>query len=176
MLDVVDFAVVRERVISHPKPPVRARLVERQDGTVIRTASVMYDGDDLWYVDDGHRIELNKTREVALLVDENALMRIAGNVAANSWAKSMLAGHLLVGLDAPPSPSAEAPRARGRVVAVESVNGYECWVADIEGLKADQDVTFRLWVEPNAGFVIRLMREDIGASVDAEDLVIGTRG
>ena len=67
------------------------------------------------------------------------------------------------------------PRARGRVVGIEIANAYECWVVDVDGLKADSEATFRLWVEPSAGFVIRLRRQEMDVSVDAEELVIGRR-
>ncbi|MEX2558030.1 MAG: hypothetical protein WEB06_20655 [Actinomycetota bacterium] len=175
MLEPVDFAAVRDRMISHPKPPVRARLVERNQGQVVRVASVVYDGEGFWYIDDGAAIELNSTGKFAVMVDGGDVIRHSGNVAANSWVKSMLAGHRLVGLDAHPFLQSKMADERGRIVGVEVVNGYECWVADVMGLKADQGVTFRLWVEPTAGFVVRLRRGDIDASVDAEEMTIGTR-
>ena len=173
MLEAVEFWGIRERLISRPKPPVRARIIERENGRITRAATVLYDGEDLWYIDDGTRIELNSTGRFAVLVEGGEVIRRDGNVAANNWAKQMLAGHLISGLDAPPSPNLEWPRARGNVAGVEIANAYECWIIDVDGLKADQEVQFRLWVEPSAGFVIRLRRQDLDVSVDAEELVIG---
>jgi hypothetical protein len=44
-----------------PEPPVACRVIELESGSVRRTATVLFDGLQGWYIDDGSRVEVRSS-------------------------------------------------------------------------------------------------------------------
>jgi hypothetical protein len=52
--------------MQSPKPPIACRVVELDGGSVRRTATVLFDGLQGWYIDDGARVEVRSSDESVL--------------------------------------------------------------------------------------------------------------
>jgi hypothetical protein len=159
------FDRIRGLIESH-KPPLACRVVETRDGEVVRSASVIFDGINGWYVDDGERVELRAGEDRATFVEDGIVERIGPGMVVSSanWVKSAIDGRRFAHLD----------RASGAVVGREDVDGRACWVVDVEGLRAREDVVFRLHVDQGTGVIVRMARDDTGEVLRVEDLVLGT--
>jgi hypothetical protein len=159
------FERVRGLIESH-KPPLSCRVVETRENEIVRSAIVIFDGINGWYIDDGERVELRASEDRVTFVEHGAVERIGPGMVASSgnWVKSVIDGRRIAYLD----------RATGEVVGREEVGGRSCWVVDVEGLKRDADIVFRLHVDEETGIVVRMAREDLGEVLRVEDLVLGS--
>lgn len=156
-----------KRLIASKKPPLAARLVERRDGAVHREASVVFDGINAWFVDDGHRIELRATEDRVTYVEEGAVERIGPGMVAtsNNWVKSAVDGRRTAHLD----------RATGEVLGPDEILGRACWLVRAHGLKQNApEASFLLHVDAETGVVMRTAREDADVVLDVEELLLGT--
>jgi hypothetical protein len=159
------FDRVRGLIESH-KPPLACRVIETRGEDVVRSAFVVFDGINGWYIDDGGRIELRAAEDRVTFVENGAVERIGPGVLASSanWVKTAIDGRRIAYLD----------RASGVVAGRVDVAGRSCWVVDVEGLKGDVDAPFRLHVDEETGIILRMTRNDIGEVLRIEDLVLGT--
>jgi hypothetical protein len=107
------FDEVREQMRS-PKPPVACRVVEFDHGEVRRSATVLFDGLQGWYIDDGTQVEVRGSDECVLFDSDGTLERVGpglGYVHSNAWAKTPIEPRRML-LD----------EARGRVLRRDEVN------------------------------------------------------
>jgi hypothetical protein len=163
---VPSFEQVKALIASR-KPPLAARLVERRDGVVHREASVVFDGVNGWFVDDGRRIELRATEDRVTYVEEGTVERIGPGMVAtsNNWVKSAIDGRRTAHLD----------RADGEVLGPDEILGRACWLVRARGLKQDvPEAVFLLHVETETGVILRTAREDADVVLDVEELLLGT--
>jgi hypothetical protein len=73
------------------KPPIACRVVELDGVTPRRTAAVLFDGLQGWYIDDGARAEVRSSNESALCDSGGKLQRVGpgvGGVHSNGWVKT----------------------------------------------------------------------------------------
>ncbi|MGZ4108480.1 MAG: hypothetical protein ACXVP7_02215 [Actinomycetota bacterium] len=160
------FDRIRGLIESH-KPPLACRVIETRGDEVVRSASVVFDGINGWYIDDGERIELRAAEDRVTFVENGAVERIGPGMVASSanWVKSAIDGRRIAYLD-------QASRV---VAGREEVGGRSCWVVvDVEGLKRGGDGPFRLHVDEETGIILRMSRDDVGEVLRIEDLVLGT--
>ena len=155
-----------KRLIAARKPPLAARVVERRDGEVAREASVVFDGINAWFVDDGSRIELRAAEDRSVFVEEGSVERIGPGMVAssNNWVKSLIDGRRLAYLD----------RATGEVLGPDELFERPCWLVHAEGLRSDEDAVFLLHVDRETGVILRTAREDLDLVVDVEELMLGS--
>lgn len=164
MADTPTWTQLKELIGSHPKPPLRARVVET--GTTQREATVLFDGAETWYIDDGSRIELTSSESTTILDDHRfETMRGFGGVDSNSWVKLLVQGRLAAYLD----------DSTGRIIGNEDLDGRPCWIADVSGLRPDDpDSEFRHWVDAETGLILRVARlDDVDAQIQLHDLTFG---
>jgi hypothetical protein len=159
------FEEIRALIASR-KPPLAARVVERTDGGVTREASVVFDGINAWFIDDGARIELRAAEDRVVFVEEGRLERIGPGMVAssNNWVKAAIDGRRLAYLD----------RAVGEVLGPDELSGRACWLVRAERLRADEGVVALLHVDRDTGIVMRTAREDTDVTLDVEELMLGT--
>jgi hypothetical protein len=159
------FDRIRGLIESH-KPPLACRVVELADGEVRRSASVIFDGINGWYIDDGSRIELRAAEDRATFVENGAVERVGPGmvVSSGNWVKAAIDGRRIANLDG----------SSGSVVGRETIDERPCWIVDVEGLKARDDAVLRLRVDEETGVIVRMAREDRGEVLRVEDLVLGT--
>jgi hypothetical protein len=159
------FDRIRGLIESH-KPPVACRAIETRGDEVVRSAFVVFDGINGWYVDDGERIELRAAEDRVTFVENGAVERIGPGMVASSanWVKSAIDGRRIAYLD----------RASGVVAGRADVAGRPCWVVDVDGLKRGVDASFRLHVDEETGIILRMARDDVGEVLRIVDLVLGT--
>ena len=162
---VPTFDQVR-RLIASRKPPLAARVVERTDGAVTREASVVFDGINGWFIDDGSRIELRAAEDRVVYVEEGSVERVGPGMVAssNNWVKSAIDGRRMAYLD----------RAEGEVLGADGFAGRACWLVRATGLRADEDAVFLLHVDRQSGVLMRTAREDVDTVLDIEELLLGT--
>jgi hypothetical protein len=149
MSDLPTWEHLRDLISSYPKPPLRCRAVEYQGETPIRSASVVHDGYEGWYIDDGTRVELNTGRS-AVFIERGKIRQVAGGAHANGWVKPLIQGKLIAYLY----------QGAGDVVGREVFESRPCLVADIEGLRRDEDSRFRFWVDEATGIILQEARLD----------------
>ena len=158
------FDELRELMMSR-KPPLTARVVQQRAVEPDRAASVIYDGLNAWYIDDGTSVELRPAEDRAVLVEAGVAERFGPrmNVYAHGWVK--------VAID--PRRMAELEDATGSILGREPALGRDCWIATVAGLKSDEEVELRLHVE--TGVVVRIAREDLpGEVLEVRELRLGT--
>jgi hypothetical protein len=86
MVDRISLLMMRS-----PKPPIACRVVEIDGGSVRRTAMVLFDRLQGWYIDDGVRVEVRSSDESVLFDSEGNLQRVGprvGGVHSNGWVKT----------------------------------------------------------------------------------------
>jgi hypothetical protein len=171
--DRLDLTALRELIISRPKPPLRARVVEFDGDKVSRAAEVLFDGVEGWYIDDGSRQELNLGTS-AVTLSEDVLTAYSGHVHANAWVKPLFAGHLMTAFEAPPS---QVPsRITGEVAGRDILLGRPCHIAELKGMKdLDDETVFRMWVDEAHGFVLRMQRAGSAMRLEVAELIVGSR-
>jgi hypothetical protein len=155
-----------KRLIAAKKPPLAARVVERKDGEVVREASVVFDGINAWFVDDGSRIELRAGEDRAVFVEEGSVERVGPGmvVSSNNWVKAPIDGRRMAYLD----------RAEGEVLGPDDLFERSCWLVRATGLRADEGASFLLHVDTETGVILREAREDLDTMLDVEELMLGT--
>lgn len=156
-----------KRLIASRKPPLFARLVERRGGRAHRQATVIHDGINAWYVDDGERLELRAAEDRATFVERGTVERIGPGMVAtsNNWVKSAIDGRRAAYLD----------RATGEVLGADEVLGRSCWLVRAEGLKQNvPEAVFLLHVDAETGVLLRTAREDRDDVLEVEDVVFGS--
>ena len=154
-------------LITSKKPPLAAHLIERKDGAPVREASVVFDGINGWFVDDGTRVEVRAAEDRVVFVEEGSVERIGPGMVAssNNWVKSALDGRRMAYLDA----------AEGEVLGPDELAGRGCWVVRATGLKGnDENAVFLLHVDAQTGIVLRTAREDVDGTLDVDELMLGT--
>jgi hypothetical protein len=153
------------RLVTSRKPPLAARVVDRRDGEVMREASVVFDGINAWFIDDGSRIELRAAEDRVVYVEEGSIERIGpGMVAAsNAWVKTALDGRRMA-----------FDQAEGEVLGRDDVAGRRCWLVRVDGLKRNDPATFLLHVDAETGVVMRTAREEADVVLDVEELMLGS--
>jgi len=152
-------------LVGSRKPPLAARVVERTDGETTRQASVVFDGINAWFIDDGERIELRAAEDRVVYVEEGSVERVGPGMVAssNNWVKTAIDGRRMAYLD----------RAEGEVLGTDVAAGRECWLVRATGLKSDEDVAVLLHVDRETGVVMRTVREDVDTVLDVEELMLG---
>jgi hypothetical protein len=78
-------------LMRSPKAPIACRVVELDGRTARRTAAVLFDGLQGWYIDDGARVEVRSSDESVLFDSEGNLQRVGpgvGGVHSNGWVKT----------------------------------------------------------------------------------------
>jgi hypothetical protein len=157
-----------KHLIASRKPPLAARVVERRDGAEHRSARVIHDGINGWYVDDGERVELRAAEDRATFVERGTVERIGPGMLAtsNNWVKTAIDGRRMADLD----------DATGEVLGRGEALGRPCWVVRAFGLKGNApQAVFVLHVDAQTGILLRTEREDQdGSGLEVEELVIGT--
>jgi hypothetical protein len=155
-----------QRLISSKKPPLAARIVERRDGTETRAASVVFDGINAWFIDDGSKIELRAAEDRVVFVEEGSVERVGPGMVAssNNWVKSAIDGRRLAYLE----------RADGEVLGPDELFERSCWLVRANGLRADEDAVFLLHVDTETGVILREAREDLDLVLDVEELMLGS--
>jgi len=160
------FDEVREQMRS-PKPPVGCRVVEFDHGEVRRSATVLFDGLQGWYIDDGTQVEVRGSDECVLFDSDGTLERVGpglGYVHSNAWAKTPIEPRRML-LD----------EARGRVLRRDEVNGRSVVVVEFSGLRRpDDDVVFEMQVDAATGVVLAMSRPDLGLVLRVDDLRVGS--
>jgi hypothetical protein len=153
-------------LIESPKPPLACRVVESRDGRVVRSAAVIFDGINAWYIEEEARTELRAAEDRVVFVEGGSVVRVGPGmvVSSSNWIKSAIDGRRIAYLD----------RATGSVLGPDVVDDRMCWVIDAEGLKSREDTVFRLHVDRETGVILRMAREDAGEVLRIEDLVLGS--
>jgi hypothetical protein len=160
------FDELRELMMSR-KPPLTARVVQQRAAEPDRAASVIYDGLNAWYIDDGTSVELRPAEDRAVLVEDGVAERFGPrmNVYTHGWVK--------VAID--PRRMSELEEATGSVVGRKLALGRDCWIATVLGLKSDEEVELTLHVDVETGVVVRIAREDLpGEVLEVHELRLGT--
>jgi hypothetical protein len=160
------FDELRELMVSR-KPPLAARVVQQRAEDPERSASVIYDGLNGWYIDDGRRIEMRPAEDRAVLIEDGVIERYGPrmDVYVHGWVK----------LAIDPRRMAELEEATGSVVGREVLLERDCWVATVVGLKADDEAEFTLHIDVESGVVVRIARQDLpGEVLEVRELRLGT--
>jgi hypothetical protein len=150
-------------LMGRPKPPLACSVVEVADGEIRRNASVWFDGMETWWIDDGSVAELRASERRVLLDDGAGLVRHDDGAYVHGWVR----------LPLEPSKIAYLDTAAGSVLASSAIEGRACTTADVDGLRENEDVTFRIWVDDETGIALRIERDDGAASIEVRDLRIG---
>jgi hypothetical protein len=153
---------VRALIVRRPKPPIRATVTDTSR-TPPRRLRVIHDGLDGWLIEEGARIEMSAGKASTVLFDGRELAGFRGqHVSSDTHVKSMFEGRLMASID----------EASGTVIGREVCAGRKAWVVDVEGLRREGEDRFRLSVDAEHGFVLRLEGRDGVVAMD--DVVIGT--
>jgi hypothetical protein len=153
-------------LMRSPTPPIACRVVELNGGIVHRSAEVLFDGLQGWYIDDGDRVEIRSSDECVLFDSDGNLQRVGpgmGGVHSNGWVKTPLQPQRM-SLD----------RATGRVIRRDRLDGRPTLVIEAEGLRGGEDVIFEMQVDRATGVVLRISRADLGLVLRVEALRIGS--
>ena len=164
--ELPSFDEIRELMVSR-KPPLTARVVQERAEEPDRSASVIYDGVNAWYIDDGTTVELRPAEDRAVLIEEGEAERFGPgmDVYVHGWVK----------LSIDPRRMAYLEKASGSVVGREVLLGRDCWIVTVVGLKSDDEVEFTLHVDVESGVVVRTAREDLSGEVlEVRELRLGT--
>lgn len=150
-------------VKSRPKPPIRARVREEgRDG--IKESVVFFDGLDLWFIDNGKRIQITHPQSSLFWENERLENVRSMGVAADDLAKAIIVGSF-----------AYLDNTDGVVTGEDNVLTRPCWIAETSGLRGDEpDASFRMWIDKEHGFTLRSehLTEPAGR-VEIVELVIG---
>jgi len=154
-----------QRLVASKKPPLAARVIERRDDEITREASVVFDGINAWFVDDGTRIELRAAEDRVVYVADGTIERVGpGMVAAsNAWVKNLLDGR-----------RTRIDQAAGDVLGPDDLFERRCWLVRVEGWRANDETAFLLHVDAQTGVILRQAREDEETTLDVEELMLGT--
>jgi hypothetical protein len=148
------------------KPPLACRVVELRGKVTERSARVLFDGLEGWFIEDDSRIELRTSEGCVLFDSDGKLERIgptSTGVHSNGWVKTPIQGHLM-NLD----------DAAGRVIRRDEVDGRQALLVEVDGLRRDEDIAFHLHVDLITGIVVQMSRPDMGVVLCVEDLRVGT--
>ena len=149
-----------------PKPPMACRVVEFDGGSVRRTATILFDGLQGWYIDDGDRVEVRSSDESVLFDSEANLQRVGpgvGSVHSNGWVKTPIEPGRM-SLD----------RATGRVLRRDTLDGRPTLVIEALGLRESEDVIFEMQVDIATGVVMAMSRANLGLVLRVEGLRTGS--
>lgn len=152
-------------LLRSPKPPLSCTVARTDEGDVERRVRVVFDGRDGWWIDDGERFGLQTASEHVLLGERDHLALHTGNaVHWRGLEKTVIDGARMANLGS----------ATGMVVGSDAIEGRPCWIAEVEGLRTGEDVTFRLWIDLATGISIRMERLDLDRPVVVEvrDLLV----
>jgi hypothetical protein len=155
-------------LMRSPKPPIACRVVELDGGSVRRTTTVLFDGLQGWYIDDGARVEVRSSAESVLFDSEGNLQRVGpgvGGVHSNGWVKTPIEPRRM-SLD----------RATGRVLRGDTLDERPTLVIEALGLREGEDVTFEMQVDVATGVVVQISRNDLGLVLLVEGLRVGSIG
>jgi hypothetical protein len=153
-------------LMRSPKPPIACRVVELDGRTARRTAAVLFDGLQGWYIDDGARVEVRSSDETALFDSEGNLQRVGpgvGGVHSNGWVKTPIEPRRM-SLD----------RATGRVLRRDTLDERPTLVIEALGLREGEDVNFEMQIDVATGLVMAMSRADLGLVLRVEGLRIGS--
>jgi hypothetical protein len=153
-------------LMRSPKPPIACRVVELDGRTARRTAAVLFDGLQGWYIDDGARVEVRSSDESVLFDSEGNLQRVGpgvGGVHSNGWVKTPIEPRRM-SLD----------RATGRVVRRDMMEERPTLVIEALGLREGEDVIFEMQVDVATGVVVQISRNDLGLVLRVETLRVGS--
>lgn len=153
-------------LMRSPKPPIACRVVDLDGGSVRRTATVLFDGLQGWYIDDGARVEVRSSDESVLFDSESNLQRVGpgvGGVHSNGWVKTPIEPRRM-SLD----------RATGRVLRRDTLDERPTLVIEVLGLREGEDVNFEMQVDVATGVVMAMSRADLGLVLQVEGLRIGS--
>jgi hypothetical protein len=138
-------------------------VVDVRDGRDFRTARVVFDGVEGWWIDDGEKVELRVDEGRATFVQPSGIERVDHeNVYANGWVKAAVEGRLMAYMD----------EAAGDVKSSEMIDGRRCWMAEVSGLKAGVEEAIKLFVDQETGVI--LLSKGNGAELQVRDLHLGT--
>jgi hypothetical protein len=166
---MVDPLPIFEQVLElmrSRKPPIACRVVEFDGRTARRTATVLFDGLQGWYIDDGARVEVRSSDESVLFDSEGSLQRVRlgmGGVHSNGWVKIAVEPRRM-SLD----------RAVGRVLRRDSLDDRPTLVIEAQGLRGGEDVNFEMHIDVATGVVTAMSRADLGLVLRVEGLRVGS--
>ncbi len=153
-------------LMRSPKPPIACRVVELDGRTARRTAAVLFDGLQGWYIDDGARVEVRSSDESVLFDSEGNLQRVGpsvGSVHSNGWVKTLIEPRRM-SLD----------RATCRVLRRDTLDERPTLVIEALGLREGGDVNFKMQVDVATGLVMAMSRANLGLVLRVEGLRIGS--
>lgn len=154
-------------LIRSAKPPIACQVVELRDSVTLRSARVLFDGLQTWFIDDDGKIELRGSDGSALFDAAGELERVALGkgkmVHSNGWVKTPIEGRRM-----------DLDRASGRVVGREDVGDRRAILVEFLGLKAGEETTFQFHVDLATGIVLRMSRSDLGQVLRVAGLRVGT--
>ena len=148
------------------KPPIACRVVELRDHLAERSARVLFDGLQGWFIEDDTRVELRASENCALFDADGKLERVgpmSAGVYSNGCVKAPIEGHLM-----------DLHRVTGRVIRREELDGRQTVLVEAFGLKSDEDIAFRLHVDLATGIVLQISRPDLGVVLRLEELRVGS--
>ena len=149
-------------LMRSPKPPIACRVVEFDRASTRRAATVLFDGLQAWYIDDGARVEFRGSDESVLFDSDGSLQRL-GSAHSNGWVKTPIEPRRM-SLD----------RATGRVVRRDMLEERPTLVIEALGLREGEDVTFEMQVDVATGVVVQISRNDLGLVLRVEGLRVGS--
>jgi hypothetical protein len=152
-------------LLRSTKPPIACRVVELRNDVVQRSARVLFDGLEGWFIEDDERIELRRSDDCVVFHAGGELTRLGPgqNVHSNAWVKTPIEGRRML-LD----------RATGRIVGQEEIEGRRAVLAEFDGLRSGEDTSFQLSVDLETGVVLRTSRSDLGLIQRIEGFGVGT--
>jgi hypothetical protein len=153
-------------LMRSPKPPIACRLVELDGVTPRRTAAVLFDGLQGWYIDDGARVEVRSSDESVLFDSEGNLQRVGPGVCgvhSNSWVKTPIEPRRM-----------RLDQATGRVLRRDMLDERSTLVIEALGLREGEDVIFEMQVDVATGVVVQMSRADLGLVLRVEALRVGS--
>lgn len=156
---------VRE-LLRSLKPPIACRVVELRGGVVARSARVLFDGLEGWFVDDGAELEVRASNGSVLLDSKGELRRIgpgAAHVHSNPWAKTAIEPRRM-----------DLDEMEGRVLRREDRGGRTAILIEAFGLKRGVDLPYLMHVDTETGIVLEMSRADLGVVLRVEELRVGT--
>lgn len=138
---------LRELIRSSPKPAIKATAEEWRHGSTLRQATLAYDGDSAWKIDDGDRVEITSDGRT-VITSAAGTTAYEGHTASNNWLKAFVDGRRMAYLE----------QASGSNIGLETVDGRPCWRVQVSGLRRDEDVSFLLTVDAETGIILRSHR------------------
>jgi hypothetical protein len=152
-------------LLRSSKPPVACRVVELRDDVVQRSARVLFDGLEGWFIEDEERVEFRRSHDRVVFDADGELTRLGPgqNVHSNAWVKTPIEGNRML-LD----------RATGHVIGFEEIDGRRAIIAEFQGLRSGEDTTFELGVDLETGVVLRTSRLDLGLVQRIDGFRVGT--